>query len=69
VSLCLSRSELRELSGYRQRSKVVHWLVKNGFRPKVGADGWPRVDRKLYERVMSGGMQRVGAEPNFDLVK
>lgn len=69
MSLCLSRDELRELSGYRQRTKVIEWLKQQGFRPRIAADGWPRVDRNVYERIMSGAMRRTQTEPDFESVK
>ena len=66
MSLCLSKEELRELAGYKQKSKVARWLRTNGFRSRMGADGWPRLDRTIYERVMSGAnTSRKDAEPNF----
>lgn len=69
MSLCLSRDELRELSGSKQRSKIVAWLVRNGFRPRIGVDGWPRVDRGLYEQTMLGTLRRAEPEPNFAFLK
>ena len=42
-TLVLSVSELRILTGRRQRNRVIEWLVENGIRHYTGADGWPRV--------------------------
>lgn len=50
--ICLSKAELLEVSGYRRPSSVSTWLRKNGFNFRVGADGWPRVDREHYHAVM-----------------
>ena len=68
MSLRLTREELIELTGYRQRSRIFAWLQKNGFRPRLGADRWPRVDRTLYERVVSGSVRNTAAEPNFQFL-
>jgi len=46
MMLCLSRAELTEWSGYRQRSRVAAWLKQNGVQFLMGADGWPRVRRE-----------------------
>lgn len=69
TGLVLTREELRAISGYRQRTKIVHWLIKNGFRPKLGRDGWPRIDRDVYREIMRGSMKRRAAEPNFEVLK
>lgn len=41
--ICLSRDELRELTGYRQRSAVIRWLRENCIQHYIGGDAWPRV--------------------------
>ena len=43
--ICLTREELKELSGYRMPSKIRGWLQDNGIKHFIGADGWPRVMR------------------------
>lgn len=43
--IVLSREELRDLTGYRQRSRVIQWLRENGFAFYLGGDEWPRVLR------------------------
>lgn len=50
--ICLSRAQLEEVSGYRQKSRIAQWLRQNGFNFRVGADGWPRVDKDHYHGVM-----------------
>ena len=57
--ICLTKDELLEISGYRQRSAVSKWLRKNGFTFRVAADGWPRVDRTHYHTVMGTGSSRT----------
>lgn len=48
--IVLSREELRELTGYRQRSRVIRWLRENGFAFYLGGDAWPRVLRESFEK-------------------
>lgn len=72
MSLTLSRSELLELTGKRRPSAIARWLRDNGFSFRIAADGYPRVDRHHYERVMDGGgssVSRRRTEPNFDAMR
>lgn len=46
MTICLSRDELLELSGYKQAASVKRWLQANGFVFYLGADNWPRVMRE-----------------------
>lgn len=69
MTLCMTREELRELTGYRQREKVYAWLKREGFRPRRGADRWPRVDRNIYEQIMAGSLRKAAPEPNFNALK
>ena len=45
-SFVLSREDLRELTGYRQPSKMLRWLKENGIAHHIGGDGWPKVIRQ-----------------------
>lgn len=68
MGLCLSRDELAEISGRKQRGKIAEWLTANGYRFDVAADGWPRVlraavDAKLMPTSGKRAMQRK--EPDF----
>lgn len=65
--ICLSKAEIYDLSGYKPPKYQIDWLRKNGFTFRVGADGYPRVDRSHYLKVM-GGINEVShqkTEPNF----
>ena len=46
----LSREEIYELTDYRQPSKQIAWLRKQGVRFMVAADGHPRVLRRDLEK-------------------
>jgi len=39
----LTRNEIIELTGYRIPSAQIRWLRAEGFKFKVGADGYPRI--------------------------
>jgi hypothetical protein len=68
MALFLSRDELAEISGRKQRGKIAEWLTANGYRFDIAADGWPRVlraavDAKLMPTSGKRTMQRK--EPDF----
>lgn len=68
TSLFLTRDELAEMSGRKQRSKVCEWLAGNGYKFEVAADGWPKVLRAALDaRLMPGAGQRTMSrrEPDF----
>lgn len=68
--LFLNRDELRELTGRRQRLKVIAWLTTSGYRFEVAADGWPRVLRAALEaRLLPQDRRRVApkSEPDFSV--
>ena len=43
----LTRDELKDLTGGRRPSSIIHWLDGEGIRYAVGLDGWPRVLRSV----------------------
>lgn len=43
--LCMSRDELKEISGARAPGRVIEWLKRQNIRCVTGLDGWPRVPR------------------------
>lgn len=71
MSLCLSRDELIELSGYKRRSKVAVWLTEHGYKFEIAADGWPRILRAAVEqRLMpksSVRKEHLRTEPDFSI--
>lgn len=69
--ICLSPAELEEVSGYRQKSRIAKWLRQNGFSFRVGADGWPRVDREHYRGVMGTSTPKTltNSGPNVGALK
>jgi hypothetical protein len=65
--LVLSAAELYALTGYQMPKYQIKWLLAEGFKHRVGADGHPRVDRDHYRKVMGGEIQkeRKKTEPDF----
>jgi hypothetical protein len=49
----LTRDEVADLTGYRQRGKQVNWLRRCGWPFAIGADGHPRVLREELVRRLS----------------
>lgn len=71
VSLCLTLNELHELTGKRTRPAMARVLRQMGLEFRIGGDGWPRVDREHYAKIMSGAAARRTrrAEPRYEAVK
>lgn len=69
MSLCLTRDEMQELSGCKQRRKVIVWMRDAGYRYDVGADGWPRVLRAAVDAKLmpSRKQQTAKTEPDFSM--
>lgn len=68
VPLFLTAEELRDLTGYKKPGYQIIWLRGQGFIFRVAADGYPRVDRSHYLKLMGGmadAQQRQKTEPNF----
>lgn len=49
MNLCLSRTEIAELTRAQTRKRQVAFLVANGIRHYVDAHGWPVVTRAAVE--------------------
>lgn len=68
MSLCLTRDEMQELSGCKQRGRVILWFQNSGYRFEIGADGWPRVLRAAVDaKLMPSTGRRIlkKSEPDF----
>ena len=64
MSLCLSRSEIAELTGSPQRRRQVAFLRQNGIRHYVDAHGWPVVTRAEVEGTASREQDSAPWKPN-----
>jgi hypothetical protein len=65
--ICLSREELTELSGYRQRAAVTRWLRENTIPFYIGGDGWPRVLHSVLG--VSKPKTLIRSQPNVAALK
>jgi uncharacterized protein DUF4224 len=70
VSICLTRAELIELTGKKQRNAQLRVLVALGIDYKVRPDGEILVLRSLVEAALGGKRTRtVCVEPNWEALK
>lgn len=67
MTLLLDNTELLALTGFVRPAKQIDWLRREGFTFRIGADGYPRVDRAHYLKVMgvAGIEVRGRTEPDF----
>lgn len=68
MSLFLTRDDLTEMSGRKQRGKIAEWLAGNGYKFEVAADGWPKVLRAAVDAKLmptSGKRTIQRKEPDF----
>lgn len=45
----LTRDELRDLTGYKQKSAIATFLRDNKYPFELDKDGWPKVPRMAVE--------------------
>lgn len=43
----MTRDELKDLTGGKRPSSIMHWLDAENIRYAIGLDGWPRVLRSV----------------------
>ena len=66
----LSTEDLEALTGYRKPALQRRWLVANGYRFDVRADGRPALLRSQVEaRQLSAPHVASRAEPNWDALR
>lgn len=63
MSLWLTREELETRTGYKRLSKMRIELARQGVKFTTRRDGFPLVDRALFEVPPAKSAQRK--EPNF----
>lgn len=67
-TLFLTRDELTDLTERKQKAKVIAWLISNGYKFDLSADGWPKVLRAAVEsKLMAASSKRPPrkTEPDF----
>lgn len=60
----LSRNQLTEMTGYRNHSAQIRWLVDNGYSFDVRSDGRPNV---LLDQVRERQCNSMERAPGPDL--
>jgi hypothetical protein len=53
----LSQSELKELSGFKQKRKIIAWLDQQGYRYRINGKGWPSVLRDVVILDLQGRLE------------
>jgi len=64
----LSIEELVDLTGYKQPSRQIIWLKKNGFKYRLNRFMHPKVDRTHYTVKMGIGLHKA-PEPDWGASK
>ncbi|KRA74225.1 hypothetical protein ASD78_12075 [Lysobacter sp. Root667] len=64
TDLCLSRSEIAELTRARKRADQVAFLRTNGIRHYVDLHGWPVVLRSVVEDTAPAATAAPTWKPN-----
>ena len=54
TNLCLTKEELRELTGLKRFASQFSWLAQQGFIVRQRGDGMPMISRQHFETVMGG---------------
>ena len=63
MTLCLSRSEIAELTRAQTRKRQISFLVQNGVRHYVDGHGWPVVTRAAVEGAAEPEQDRGSWKP------
>jgi hypothetical protein len=61
----LSPEDLQQLTGYKRPSKQCEWLLRNGFKVHVRADGRPAILLSQVEASQGSKKKHRAEEPNF----
>lgn len=72
ASAFLTRSELRDWCGRRNRAPIIAWLKASRIAYTLDADEWPKVARELRDRrqgLVEGGKVAQHSEPDFAALK
>lgn len=61
----LTKQELHILTGKKHGRCMISWLAEYEWAFEIGADGYPRVDRRYYDRRMLKGETGMDEQPNM----
>lgn len=68
--LTVSRSDLKHISGYSNKGKIIKWLAQQGISYKLDRYGFPVVSVLHFHAVLSGEARKIRETrgPRLDLV-
>lgn len=61
----LNKQELYVLTNKKHGRCMVRWLAEREWCFEVGDDGYPRVDRRYYDKRMMSGYADAEQQPNM----
>ena len=68
----LTRDELIELTGYKNRPGQIRWLAERGYKFELGRDRRPRVLKAVIIQALGGNScerpQKRHVEPKWDKI-
>ncbi|MGH8651514.1 MAG: DUF4224 domain-containing protein [Gammaproteobacteria bacterium] len=67
--MLLTKAQLAELTGYQRPSAIRRWLIDEGIKFLLGADGWPKVHEEEVERLMVGGRTKRRSQPDVEALR
>ena len=68
INLCLSKTELQEVTGLKRFKAQFRWFSQQGFIVRQRGDGMPIISRQHFESVMGGifpSVKEKSQEPDF----
>lgn len=65
----LSRDQLEKLTGYKRPSSMERWLAERQWMYEIGADGYPRVLERYFEKRMMGFYTETPTEPDIEALR
>ena len=73
VKMFLSKEEMIELTGYKNRPGQIRWLVERGYKFEIARDGRPRVLKAAIIKALGGNEEpepkKRRVEPNWSQFK
>ena len=65
----LNSQQLYELTNYKRPSAQIRWFAERNWTFEVGADGYPRVDKRYYDKRMMGEIVTEKTKPNITALR
>ena len=65
----LTREDLEALTGLKQPTRQIRWLLANGYHPDIRADGHPALlEDEVRNRQLASARTRRVTEPNLSVL-